>query len=202
MHYVAKVVKLFPSVHSLCQTTPYDSNGSLKAWQRCIPFAVWQGWAAMVRAHLVPHLPLTHTHTSFPLTRALFQVCGCGLYPDSQRHYAAQRDSWVQCHALIPRICTEHLKMFLFLFFCIVSWFSGQRGTSQIPQRDKTQNPFIHHQVWNREINSVLLSDSARGLKLWTEIWVSSAEIFQNCVLKQVLCIAQFPYKMWNYNFI
>ena len=105
-----QVISLCSPIHSLCQTTPYDSNGSLKAWQRHIPCAVWQGWAAVVRAHLVPHLP----STPFPFTRALFQVCGYKVYPDSQRHYAAQRDSWLQCHALIPRIYSEQWRMFLF----------------------------------------------------------------------------------------
>lgn len=107
-----QVISLCSPIHGSCQTTPYDSNGSLKAWQRCIPFAVWQGWAAMVSAHLVPHLP----STPFPFTRALFQVCGYKVYPDSQSHYAAQRDSWLQCHALIPRIYSEQWRMFFFSF--------------------------------------------------------------------------------------
>lgn len=113
-----QVISLRGPFHSLCQASPYDSNGSLKAWQRCIPIAVWQGWAAMVSAHLVPHLP----STAVPLTRAPFQVCSCGVCPGSLRRYAAQKGPWLQCRALIPRIFGLQLSMFLFSFrpYCIV----------------------------------------------------------------------------------
>lgn len=123
-----QVISLCSPIHSLCQTTLYDSNGSLKAWQRRIPFAVWQGWAAMVRAHLVPHLP----STPFPLTRALFSgvdVESILIHRDIILHKEIHRFS------VMPSFQGSVVSSWespSFLFFWIVSWFPGQRGADSI----------------------------------------------------------------------